>query len=161
MIRPYRASDYEAIAAVTTLAFDGVSIDQNIERRYGVIHGVPWQERKAAHIKADVAANPGGIFVYELDGEVVGCVTCRFQPRTRIGSIPNLAVHPDHQGKGIGKQLLRAALDYLRALGMEFVRIETLEQNERCCAFYPKLGFEEVARQIHYIMPLGEGGHSQ
>jgi len=33
-------------------------------------------------------------------------------------------------------------------------RIETLEQNAIGRQLYPSLGFLEVARQIHYAMPL-------
>jgi len=154
MIRPYRAGDDDTLIDITIRAFEDVSVDRNIEALYGVIHGVGWQERKARHIEADIAANPGGIFLFELEGRVVGFVTCRVNRRTRIGHIPNIAVHPDHQGKGIGKQLMDTAFDYLRSLGMSYVRIETLEQNHRCVAFYPKRGFREIARQIHYIMPL-------
>jgi len=154
MIRPYRSTDRDTLIQVTKLAFDGVSIDQNIEALYGVIHGVRWQERKGSHVEADIAANPSGIFVYEADGCVVGYVSCRINAATAIGAIPNLAVHPAHQGAGIGRQLLNAALAYLRSTGMKFARIETLEQNARCVALYPKLGFTEVARQIHYIRPL-------
>lgn len=156
MVRPYRSSDYDTLLEITTLAFDGVSIDQNIEELYGLVNGVDWQERKASHAEADVAASLTGIFVYDIDGEPVGFISCRFSPRTLIGWIPNFAVHPAHQGKGIGKQLMEAALTYLRTLGMKFVRIETLEQNTRCCALYPKLGFREIARQIHYVMPLDD-----
>jgi ribosomal protein S18 acetylase RimI-like enzyme len=37
---------------------------------------------------------------------------------------------------------------------MECIRIETLEQNPVGTSFYPKLGFTEVARQVHYAMPV-------
>ena len=40
---------------------------------------------------------------------------------------------------------------------MLYARIETLEQNTRCLAFYPSMGFQEIGRQVHYIMPLGPG----
>lgn len=154
MIRPFRPDDRAALIAITRLAFDGVSVDQNIERLHGTINGVTWQERKGGHVEADLATDPGGILVWEEDGEAVAYVSCRYHPRTLIGSIPNLAVHPAHQGHGIGRQLLEAALGHLRGLGMHYARIETLEQNERCRALYPRLGFQEVARQIHYIRPL-------
>jgi ribosomal protein S18 acetylase RimI-like enzyme len=49
---------------------------------------------------------------------------------------------------------MQAALDQFRQKGMELARIETLEQNEVGSSFYPKAGFVEVARQIHYAMPL-------
>ena len=156
VIRPYRDEDYEALVAITKRAFDGVSIDQNIEKLCGAIAGVGWEERKASHVDADIAENPTGVLVCEAGGEVLGYVSSRFHPRTRIGWITNLAVDPAHQGRGLGRRLMDAALDYLRAAGMQYVRIETLEQNERCCAFYPRLGFREVARQIHYIRPLDD-----
>ncbi|HUT37661.1 MAG TPA: GNAT family N-acetyltransferase [Planctomycetota bacterium] len=158
MIRPFRPTDRDALVEITAKAFDGVSVDQNLEARYGLIHGVRWQERKASHIDADIMVNPGGILVWEDNGRVAGFVTSRFDRRTRIGSIPNLAVHPDHQGKGIGKQLLEAGIAHLRSLGMKFVRIETLEQNPRCVTLYPRMGFCEIARQIHYVLPLQEEG---
>jgi len=156
MIRPFRPDDRDALLEITARAFDGVSIDQNIESIYGPINGMGWQERKISHVEDDIAANPGGIVVFEANGQPVGFASCRVNHRTRIGSIPNLAVHPHHQGKGIGKALLQAALAYLEAQGMEFARIETLEQNRRCMRFYPRAGFREVARQVHYIRPLGQ-----
>jgi len=139
MIRPFRPSDRQALLEITVRAFDGVSLDQNIEKRFG---------------EADIAVEPQGILVYESDGAVVGFVSTRTNYGTLIGWIPNLAVHPDHQGKGIGKELLAAALERLRKNGMLFARIETLEQNSRCLAFYPAMGFQEIGRQVHYIRPL-------
>ncbi len=38
---------------------------------------------------------------------------------------------------------------------MVTAKIETLEQNATAASLFPKLGFREVARQIHYIKPLG------
>lgn len=154
MIRAYRESDRETLKAITAICFDGVSIDQNIERRYGVIAGKGWQWRKASHIDADVVAHPEGIFVCESEGEVVGYVTARPNRETRIGWVPNLSVLPGHQGRGIGKALIGKAVDYLRQEGMRFVRIETIEQNETATALYPKLGFQEMARQVHYVMSI-------
>ncbi len=157
MIRPFRPADRDALLELTARAFDGVSLDQNIEKRFGQIAGTNWQQRKCRHIEADIAAEPQGILVYELDGTVVGFVSTRTNYQTCIGWIPNLAVHPGHQGKGIGKKLLAAALERLRKNGMLYARIETLEQNTRCLAFYPSMGFQEIGRQVHYIKPLGPG----
>jgi hypothetical protein len=39
---------------------------------------------------------------------------------------------------------------------MTIAKIETLEQNLIGRHLYPSLGFVEVARQIHYAMPLPE-----
>jgi ribosomal protein S18 acetylase RimI-like enzyme len=63
-------------------------------------------------------------------------------------------VHPNFQQQGLGRQLIDTALAYLKEEGMLYVRIETLEQNQIGTTFYPKMGFVEIARQIHYIRPL-------
>ncbi len=91
---------------------------------------------------------------------MVGYVTTRLSPTSGIGWIPNLAVDPAHQGKGLGRALLEHALEFFRARGMEIARIETLEQNPIGQSLYPSLGFAEVARQIHYAMRLNRDADS-
>lgn len=154
MIRTYRESDRELLKAITITCFPKVSIDKNIEDRFGKIGGKDWAWRKKRHVEADIEACPEGIFVAERDGKVVGYITSRLDVESKIGWIPNVAVLPDYQGQGLGKQLMQAALDHFRKAGMELAKIETLEQNEVGSVFYPKAGFVEVARQIHYVMPL-------
>lgn len=154
MIRTYREQDRQALKAITAEVFRPVSIDANIEDRFGVIAGVNWEQRKLKHIDADCDANPGGIFVAEQDGEVVGYITTRTDHETKAGWIPNVAVKAKCKGQGVGRQLLERALQYLREQGMALARIETLEQNPVGQHLFPKFGFQEVARQIHYAMPL-------
>ena len=153
-VRKFDEADRAALKQITATCFDGVSIDQNLQQRFGLVAGKEWQRRKTRHIDADVAANADGIFVAEIDGKVVGYITTRVDTEARIGGIPNYAVLPSFQKRGIGKRLVDTALDYLKDAGMECVRIETLEQNEVGKHFYPKLGFELVATQHHYAMKL-------
>lgn len=155
-IRPYAENDRERLKEITLICFESVSIDHRIEEMFGVIGEKDWKFRKAQQIEADVHANPEGIFVAECQGKVVGYITSRLDTTTRIGWIPNLAVLPEFQGQGIGKTLIRQCLEYLRAHGMEGVRIETLEHNRIGSQLYPRMGFREVARQIHYFRRLDD-----
>ena len=155
-IRRYRPSDLEPLKTITAICFDGVCIDQNIEQLYGLIHGKDWRWRKKRHIDADAAINAGGIFVAEEDGQIVGYISTRIDPATKVGGIPNFAVLPAYQQRGIGSRLLEEAVAYLAAEGMRYARIETLAQNDVGANFYPKFGFQEVARQVHYVMPVAE-----
>ena len=154
MIRRYEPRDLGRIKEITVICFEGVSIDHNIEKAFGQFADTDWKARKARHMDEDVAANAEGIFVWEESDEVIGYITTRIFRDALMGQIPNISVLPGHQGKGIGKALMKAAFDYFEEQGMKVAKIETLDQNSIGQQFYPNSGFTEVARQIHYAMPL-------
>jgi len=154
-IRTYRESDRETLKDITIACFGpNSSIDQNIERQFGLTNGKDWTWRKQRQIDADIDANPSGLFVAEIDDVPVGYISTCIDHETKIGSIPNLAVLPDHQQGGIGRALVERALASFREQGMELARIETLASNAVGQQFYPSCGFTEVARQIHYAMTM-------
>jgi ribosomal protein S18 acetylase RimI-like enzyme len=154
-IRVYRPDDLPRLQEITADTFGPVSIDRNVEQRLGPFGEGGWKGRKVAAIADDCRLQPAGVFVAEeLSGHIVGYVTTRLNAASRIGWVPNLAVDPAHQGKGLGRQLLQHAIDFFRESGMEVAKIETLEQNPVGQNLYPSLGFVEVARQIHYAMRL-------
>lgn len=154
-IRPYRESDRETITAITVEAFDGVSIDQNIERRFGIVGGHDWRWRKGRHIDEDVEAIGAAALVAENDrGEIVGYITTQIDREAGVGLIPNMAVRAGLRGQGIGRKLIEAAIDLFRDAGLELARIETLDQNSVGQHLYPDCGFVEVSRQIHFAMRL-------
>jgi ribosomal protein S18 acetylase RimI-like enzyme len=153
-IRPYRPADLEPLRQMTMEAFNGVSIDQNMERRFGLINGRDWRYRKAKHIDADAAVHPDGIFVAVEGERILGFVTTRIDKEAGVGHIPNLVVVPEARKHGLGRQLVEYALATFRDLGLTHARIETLAQNERGQRLFTSLGFEEMARQIHYTKEL-------
>ena len=154
-IRPYRETDREAIRAITVEAFDGVSIDQNIELRFGLVAGHDWRYRKGRHIDEDVDAAGAAILVAQDEhGEIVGYVTTQIDREAGVGLIPNMAVRAGLRGRGIGRKLIEAALGLFRDAGLELARIETLDQNPIGQHLYPDCGFVEVARQIHFALKL-------
>ncbi len=153
-IRHYRPTDLETIKRLTVAGFDGVSIDRNIEDQFGPINNRDWRWRKTRHIDFDVARDADGVFVAELDGEVVGYITTFRDHDAGMGLIPNLAVDSRQRGRGIGRKLIEFALNNFRESGLTHAKIETLDQNEIGQGLYPSLGFREVARQIHYCMAL-------
>lgn len=153
-IRPFREPDRCRLKELTVEAFRGVSIDQNIEDRFGLLHGTTWQERKAKHIDDDIAANAGGVLVAEHHDEIVGYITIVLDRKSKLGRIPNMAVDERYRGMGLGKRLVEESFGYMRSEGMQYAKIETLDQNPVGQHLYPKMGFVEVARQIHYVRKL-------
>jgi len=53
-----------------------------------------------------------------------------------------LFVHPDHGGRGVGRALLSAAHDVLRAAGCREAFLYTHEQNARAIAVYEAAGYQ-------------------
>jgi ribosomal protein S18 acetylase RimI-like enzyme len=158
VIRPYRESDRPALRDLTVAAFDGVSIDHNIDRALGPVAARDWRWRKARHVDEDIDAPGAEIAVAEEieHAEVVGYISLRYERESRVGWIPNLAVVAGLRGQGLGRRLIEHALARFRAEGMTVARIETLEQNPVGRHLYPSVGFIEVARQIHFALSLTE-----
>ncbi|WP_200937065.1 MULTISPECIES: GNAT family N-acetyltransferase [unclassified Phenylobacterium] len=73
------------------------------------------------------------VWVGEADGEIVGYIA--FKP----GWISHLYIHPDHQGRGLGPELLAKALEDGTAR-----ELWTFQQNARARRFYEKRGFSLV-----------------
>jgi len=153
-IRLYQSSDLDELKRMTVEGFEGIAIDQNVERALGVVGPHNWRWRKARHVDEDVEANPGGVFVAEEDGKVLGYISTRIDREAGKGRIPNLAVDKAAQGRGIGRQLIEYALDYFRREGMAFAMIETMVNNPVGQHLYPSCGFVEAGRQIHYAVKL-------
>ena len=153
-IRPYAASDEARVKELTVAAFAGVSIEHNIENAWPGLLPVPWGERKWPMVAGDLAADPAACFVAEYEGAVIAYATTRINRANSVGQIPDMAVDATYRGKGIGRRLIEHCLAYFRAQKLTLARIETLTQNPIGRHLYPALGFEEVAQQIFYAMPL-------
>ena len=160
-IRPFRPDDLPLLKEITVAAFDGVSIDQAIEREFGILNCRNWQWRKGRHIDEDARRAPEGIFVVEIDGRVVGSISTWQDTDAGIGHIPNITFVPEYRGKGLGRKLLQFALNHFRECGLTHARIETLVQNDVGTYLYSSLGFREVARQIHFCADLTESGPAE
>ena len=60
--------------------------------------------------------------------------------------LDNIAVRPDRQGQGLGRQLIRFAEAEARRLGFTELRLYTHETMTENIALYTRLGFVETGR---------------
>lgn len=153
-IRAYQPVDLPVLREITVSSFSGVALDQLLEQKLGRWNERGWKARKADQVDDDCLSNPGGVFVAERDGEILGYITTRVDRHNERGRIPNMAVSEQARGLGLGRRLINHALDYFRAQGMKIVQIETMASNEVGTHLYPSCGFEEMTRQVHYAMKL-------
>jgi ribosomal protein S18 acetylase RimI-like enzyme len=98
----------------------------------------------------DAPAEEGYRFlVAEVDGEVAGYACFGATPMTRgVWDLYWIAVDPARQGEGIGRALLVAAEDAIRAEGGRMLLVETggKASYEKTRAMYLACGYREVAR---------------
>ncbi|WP_067563016.1 GNAT family N-acetyltransferase [Nocardia acidivorans] len=71
--------------------------------------------------------DPGLLVARTIDGEVAGFIHSgiREDEHRRIGVIEAWYVHPDWHGHGVGRDLMRSALDYLERAGAEQIHADT------------------------------------
>ncbi len=60
----------------------------------------------------------------------------------------NVAVHPDYQGRGLGRKLMALAEKEARRMGFTTVTLYTNEHMIENLELYKKLGYTETARTI-------------
>src|SRR5579859_711615 len=68
--------------------------------------------------------------------------------------LTGMAVHPDVQGKGIGRLLLKEAEAVSRAWPADTIRLDAFDAKAGAGPFYAKCGFHEVARVSYKGNPL-------
>ncbi len=81
-----------------------------------------------------------------LDGDApIGVIVMR--PRTDHLFVDNVAVHPDWQGRGLGRRLMAFAEGFARSLGLSAVRMYTHARMTENIDFYRRLGFSVTERR--------------
>jgi N-acetylglutamate synthase-like GNAT family acetyltransferase len=98
-----------------------------------------------AHIEDSIIGRGGQIFFAIDDSErVMGCCALKPHPESDSHELAKMAVSPDAQGKGIGRKLGKALLDYARSHDVKRIFLEGNTRLEASIALYRKLGFKEI-----------------
>ena len=84
-----------------------------------------------------LALEPQGCFVAVQDGRVIGTVTTTTYGKT-LAWIGMMLVHPERRGKGVGTLLMGRALEHLRTIGMQCIKLDATPAGR---PLYEKLGF--------------------
>ena len=99
------------------------------------------------------------IVVEEVDsGEIVGF--CGTDPQRRDGRIGHhaelwsIGVRPDRQGRGLGRQLVRAGVERVRVLGVPDVGLSVNGRNEGALGLYESEGFVRTRTRERWSRPV-------
>jgi ribosomal protein S18 acetylase RimI-like enzyme len=98
------------------------------------------------------------VVVADDGGTVIGYVYAGMEGidymalRGPAGALYDIVVHPDSRGHGVGRRLLDAALEFLKARGAPRVVLSTAEQNEAAQRLFAGAGFRrtmiEMTREL-------------
>ena len=84
--------------------------------------------------------------------DIVGSIIATFDGWR--AAVYRLAVHPEHQRKGVAKQLIAAAEDRLRGLGAKRVAANVVGDRDAAVATWSSAGFERDNRTVRYTRNL-------
>jgi mycothiol synthase len=73
----------------------------------------------------------------------------------RRGYIPFIGVLPEWRGRGLGRELLRWGIEYVRAAGAETIELSVEAANDRALGLYCRTGFTPQVEWPHYALPTG------
>lgn len=104
----------------------------------------------------------GHLYAADWDGVTVGAFVL-IELEESLWELKNIAVAEEWQGKGVGKKLLKLAMDTASALGATTLEVGTGNSSLDQLAFYQKAGFR-MKRVVHnyftlnYDNPIFENG---
>jgi mycothiol synthase len=107
------------------------------------------EEHLAAH---DLA--PALSLVAEREGQVAGFILVRRWEDEAVGFIDVLAVHPEHQRRGLGSALLETAFARMAALGLTQAQLGVASDNPRALALYARVGMAPLFTADTYERPV-------
>lgn len=153
LIRLAAAADAEAVARLVNQAYRPVA------GLAGWTHEADWVSgsRIAAAQVAALLLKPASVLLLGLlDQHIVACVYVEQQgPLSYIGM---LAVNPQCQTRGVGKQMLAAAERYAsQEFAAERVQMLVLSARTELVAFYLRRGYQCIGTQLDYPLAAGVG----
>ncbi len=123
-IRPFQMADHDDVIRLWTQC--GLVVPHNNPTR---------------DIKRKMKVNPEWFLVGEIDGQVIS--TCMVGYEGHRGWINYLAVRPDLQRQGLGKQITEHAEKILRDAGCAKINLQIRSTNQQVIRFYESLGYAQ------------------
>lgn len=135
LIRRMTIEDLDAVVAIEAATF-----------------AMPWsRESFTQELTRNVAAR---YLVAEVDGRVVGYGGAWII--LDESHVTNIAIAEEARGKGYGRRLTEALMQYLSNLGAAYATLEVRRTNERAQTLYKSLGFVQVGWRKRYYEDNGE-----
>ena len=157
-IRPFEPSDLERVLEIAELAWEPIYNgfrEQMGDEMYTAFYP-DWRTAKRAHIRRLMESGVG--FVTLDEDVVVGFCSYAHEEGAVTGTVMDNAVHPAWGGNGIGSMQNRWILEFLRSIGVKYVRVHTGLDDAHAPArkAYERVGFDHSVPNVVYYQKLDE-----
>jgi ribosomal protein S18 acetylase RimI-like enzyme len=104
----------------------------------------------AAFLSAQLEAQDKAVLVADDNGNVIGYAYAAIEGydyralRGPAGVLHDIIVDPEHRGRGVGRLLLDATLEFFRSRGVPRVVLSTAERNEAAQRLFARIGFRRT-----------------
>ncbi len=142
-------ADYAKVEELLLASFEPVTWFRRVDEYFGPLNGRDWRERW--RLRVAQIFHTQTVLLGEEEGRLVAVATGNVDPVLRLGYIELLAVAPEAQGRGYGRQMLRGMLGYMKEQGALYANLDCLTDNDRANALYRSEGFREVACHIRWF----------
>lgn len=149
--------DMAGVARVVQIAFAGQldSSGQRMLRDMRLLGAAGWLGYQLGRWLLPPGSSPDG-FVWAEGGSVVGNVSLLgVEGAPRRWVLANVAVHPDHRRRGIGRALVLAAVDLTAQRQAETVILQVDRANSGARELYRTLGFRVTSTRTTWVRPRG------
>jgi ribosomal protein S18 acetylase RimI-like enzyme len=138
-ILPATLADVAALVALINQAYRGPASPQAWTTETHLLEGPRIGEGHVLKMVAMTSSTQAALLKYASGDLLQGCVYLEPKaPRLYLGT---LAVAPDAQGQGVGRQLLAAADTYARQHGCTTIKITVLSARPELLAWYERHGY--------------------
>ena len=141
--------DHPAIEEMVIASFEPITWARKLDERVGPLNGKDWRWRWHERMRGILAKQI--ILVGESEGRLAAMSSGMLDRATALAYIDLLAVDRRLQGRGYGRDMLRAMIAHMKTLGAQYVNLDCLTDNDAGNALYRAEGFEEVARHIRWF----------
>jgi GNAT superfamily N-acetyltransferase len=129
-LRAYRAEDQAAVIALV----------RSVLAEFGFTAKMEALERDLTEAHARYAGERAGLWVAEIEGEIVGTVAVRPKEGATC-EIKRLYLRPDKRGAGLGQALYAHAEAFARGAGYQKIWLDSSRRFARARRLYERNGF--------------------
>lgn len=117
------------------------------------VHGFQMEEDRAREMSRSIEADANRTtYLISVDGQDIGKISALYSEGQ--GFIFGFCVHPDHQGKGYGRQALARTIELIREKGFEQMSLEVACENSNALGLYESCGFVVKSANDYYQLRL-------